>query len=128
MKRLKERLGLPAAHYRLHQDILEGLPVALLARLASELEIPKELLAKWLPGDVGGETMSVAASEAFYRLAGIVDALLELYDEDKSGIVRWLSTPKTVLADEMPIHLLTTEAGGHAVLQLVRALEHGLPV
>lgn len=128
MERLKERLGFPIAHYRLHRAITEGLPLALLAQLADEMDIPEELLSDWLPGGKSGHKMSVATGEIFYRLVHIVEALQGIYGEDKSGIVGWLTTPKIVLANEVPIDLITTAMGGRAVLQLLIAQEYGLPV
>ena len=45
MQKLYDRLGLPKTHYRMHQAVLAGLPVSLVADLAHELGLP--LLSKF---------------------------------------------------------------------------------
>ncbi|MHA6492486.1 antitoxin Xre/MbcA/ParS toxin-binding domain-containing protein [Pseudomonas borbori] len=63
----------------------------------------------------------------FCRLVETLDALLELHGGDLDGALRWLTSPVLVLASERPIDLLITEPGRRAVLQVILALEHGLP-
>lgn len=53
----------------------------------------------------------------FCRLVETLDALLEMYDGDLEGTLRWLTAPKTVLANELPVELLITEAGKRVVQQ-----------
>lgn len=42
---------------------------------------------------------------------------MELYDGDLEGTLRWLTAPNMVLANELPVGLLVTEAGKRAVQQ-----------
>ncbi|PAU59030.1 hypothetical protein BZL41_17100 [Pseudomonas sp. PIC25] len=128
MQTLYDRLGLPKAHYRMHQAVLAGLPVTLAADLAHELGLPRTQVARWVGTSFRHSVMSVRAGEVFCRLVETLDALLELHEGDIDGALRWLTSPVLTLASERPIDLLVTEPGRRAVLQVTRALEHGLPV
>ena len=128
MQKLYDRLGLPKAHYRLHQALLAGLPVTLATDLAQELDLPRMQVARWVGASFRYSVMSARAGEVFCRLVETLDALLDLYDGDLDGALRWLTSPVLTLASERPIDLLVTESGRRAVLQVIRAIEHGLPV
>lgn len=128
MHKLYDRLGLPKAQYRLHQAVLAGLPVTLAADLAHELNLPRSQVTKWVRASPRHAVMSTRASEIFCRLIEILDVLLDLHDGNCEGALRWLTTPNQVLAHERPIDLLVTESGRRAVLQVIHAIEYGLPV
>ena len=128
MQRIHDRLGLPNSHYRMHEAVLAGLPVALAADLAHELGLPRAQIARWMGVSFRRSVMSVQVGEVFCRLVETLDALLELYEGDLDGALRWLTSPVLTLASERPIDLLVTEPGRRAVLQVINALEHGLPV
>ncbi len=72
--------------------------------------------------------MSLRSSEVLYHLVEVMDALLDLYDGNLDGALRWLTSPNQTLASERPVDLLVTEPGCRAVLQIIRSMEHGLPV
>lgn len=128
MQKLYDRLGLPRAYYRLHQAVLAGLPVTLVANLAHELGLPRMQVARWVGTSFRNSVMSARAGEVFCRLLETLDALLELYDGDLDGALRWLTSPVLMLSSERPIDLLATEPGRRAVMQVIHAIEYGLPV
>lgn len=72
--------------------------------------------------------MSLRSSEVLYHLVEVMDALLDLYDGNLDGALRWPTSPNQTLASERPVDLLVTEPGCRAVLQIIRSMEHGLPV
>lgn len=128
MQKLYDRLGLPKAHYRMHQAVLVGLPVTLVADLAHELGLPRMQVARWVGTSFRHSVMSARAGDVFCRLVEVLDALLELHEGDLDGTLRWLTSPVLTLASERPIDLLVTEPGRRAVLQVIHAIEYGLPV
>jgi putative toxin-antitoxin system antitoxin component (TIGR02293 family) len=125
---LHRRLGLPTTHYQMHHAALNGLPIKLAADLAHELGLPRFQLARWVGASPRRAVMSPRSSEVFYRLVEVLDALWDLYDGNVDGALRWLTSPNLTLASERPIDLLVTEPGCRAVLQVIRSMEHGLPV
>ncbi|WP_435634851.1 antitoxin Xre/MbcA/ParS toxin-binding domain-containing protein [Pseudomonas solani] len=72
--------------------------------------------------------MSPRSGEVLYRLVEILDVLLELYDGNLDGALRWMTSPNLTLASERPVELLVTGPGLRAVLHVIRSIEHGLPV
>ena len=72
--------------------------------------------------------MSARAGEVFCRLVETLDVLLVLHEGDLDGALSWLTSPVLTLASDRPIDLLATETGRRAVLQVIHALDHGLPV
>lgn len=128
MQKLYDRLRLPKAHYRMHQSVLVGLPIMLVADLAQELGLPRTQVARWVGTSFRHSVMSARAGEVFCRLVETLDDLLELHDGDIEGALHWLTSPVQTLASERPIELLVTESGRRAVRQVIHAIEHGLPV
>ncbi|WP_424483859.1 antitoxin Xre/MbcA/ParS toxin-binding domain-containing protein [Pseudomonas sp.] len=53
--------------------------------------------------------MSPCLSEILYHLVEVLDALLELYDGNLDGALRWLTSPNMMLASERPVDQLVTE-------------------
>lgn len=125
---LHRRLGLPTTHYQMHHAALDGLPTKLAADLANELGLPRSQLARWVGASPRRAVMSPRSSEVFYHLVEVLDALWDLYDGNVDGVLRWLTSPNLTLASERPIDLLVTAPGCRAVLQVIRSIEHGLPV
>ncbi|HFL2856719.1 antitoxin Xre/MbcA/ParS toxin-binding domain-containing protein [Pseudomonas aeruginosa] len=125
---LHRRLGLPTTHYRMHHAALDGLPTKLAADLAHELGLPPSQVARWVRASPRRAVMSLRSSEVLYHLVEVMDALLDLYDGNLDGALRWLTSPNQTLASERPVDLLVTEPGCRAVLQIIRSMEHGLPI
>ena len=112
----------------MHQAVLAGLPVTLSADLAHELGLPRTQVARWVGTSFRHAVMSVRAGEVFCRLVETLDVLLVLHEGDLDGALSWLTSPVLTLASDRPIDLLATEPGRRAVLQVIHALDHGLPV
>lgn len=125
---LHRQLDLPTTHYQMHHAALNGLPTKLAADLAHELGMPRSQLARWVGASPRRAVMSPRSSEVFYHLVEVLDALLDLYDGNLGGALPWLTSPSLTLASERPVDLLVTEPGCRAVLQVIRSMEHGLPV
>lgn len=125
---LHRRLGLPTTHYQMHHAALNGLPTKLAADLAHELGLPCSKIAKWVGTSPRRAVMSPRSSEAFYHLVEVLDILWELYNGNLDGALRWLTSPNMTLASERPVDLLFTGPGCRAVLHVIHAIEHGLPV
>ncbi|MBN0756795.1 hypothetical protein JTL99_36035, partial [Pseudomonas aeruginosa] len=85
MQKLYDRLGLPKTHYRMHQALLAGLPVTLVADLAHELGLRRTQVARWVGTSFRHSVMSARTGEVFCRLVETLDALLELHEEDLDG-------------------------------------------
>lgn len=127
MNSFRARLGLPATNFQMHQAILQGLPVSLIANLANDLNLHRSHIAKWVGTSFRHHIMSVQASETLYRLVETLDALIELHEGDIEGALRWLTSPVQTLARQRPVDLITTEPGRQAVMQVIHAFEYGLP-
>lgn len=125
---IHDQLGLPKAHYRIHRAVLEGLPLTLVTDLAQRLALPRSQVARWIGASFRYTTMSVRSGEIFCRLIETLDILVDLYEGDVNSALRWLTSPNIALSSDRPIDLLATESGCRAVLQLIRAIEYGLPV
>lgn len=82
---------------------------------------------RWLGGATTKGRLSILASETFFRLIETLDALMELFDGDLSGAIRWLKEPNVALANRRPVDLMLTEHGARAVRQVLKAIEFGLP-
>jgi len=128
MDKLYDQLDLPKSHYRLHQAVLAGLPASLISDLALRLGQPTTQIAEWVGACSLDAAMPISSSEVFCRLVRALDSLGNLYESNQEGAISWLTTPNKVLAEERPVDLLATEAGGRAVQQAIHAIEHGLPV
>ncbi len=72
--------------------------------------------------------MSEKEGEIYCRFVETLDLLLDLYDANLEGALRWLTTTNMLLANARPVDLVVTEAGGRAVQQAIHEIEHGLPV
>lgn len=125
---LHRRLGLPTTYYWMHHAALDGLPTKLATDLAHELRLPCSQVAKWVGTSPRRAIMSPRSSEILYHLVEALDALFYLYDGNLDGALRWLTSPNLTLLSERPVDLLVTEPGCRAVLQVIRSIEHGLPV
>jgi len=127
MGKLREFLGLPAIHFQMHQEIRKGLPVMLISDLADRLYLPRSQIAKWVRTSFRHHAMSVQASETFYRLVETSDAIIELHEGGIEGALRWLTSPVQTLARQRPVDLITTKPERQAVMQVIHAIEYGLP-
>lgn len=112
----------------MHDAALDRLPKKLAAVIAHELGLPRSQLARWVGASPRRAVVSPRSSEVFYHLVEVLDALWDLYDGNVDGALRWLTSPSLALASERPVNLLVTAPGCRELLQVIRSIEHGLPV
>jgi putative toxin-antitoxin system antitoxin component (TIGR02293 family) len=116
-----------------HERILEGLTFAAVERVKARLALTDTELARLL--GVGEATLRRArasqsvldssTSNRLYRLSKIV-ALAEEILETPDNATSWLRRPQPALGGEVPLVLLTTEAGADEVETLLRRIDYGV--
>lgn len=70
--------------------------------------------------------LSSDESEKLLRLSAIFEQTLELFEGDRAGALKWLTTPKRALENETPLEYSRTEVGAREVENLIGRLEHGV--
>ncbi|MCI0411843.1 DUF2384 domain-containing protein [bacterium] len=71
------------------------------------------------------EPLDLVASDRFYRAARIIELATNVF-EDKDEAMRWLRRPQPGLANMIPLEILDTEPGSHAVQALLTQIEYGV--
>lgn len=71
------------------------------------------------------EPLDSVASDRFYRMAKVVE-LAAIVFENKDQAMRWLQRPQPGLSNMIPLDMLDTEPGSHAVERLLTQIEHGV--
>lgn len=72
-----------------------------------------------------GEPLDPVASDRFYRMRKVIELASEVF-EDKDRAMQWLRRPQPGLGGMVPLELLDTEPGSHAVERLLTRIEHGV--
>jgi putative toxin-antitoxin system antitoxin component (TIGR02293 family) len=110
-----------------------GLPATALERLAAEMQISQELLARvaaipprTLARRRAQGRLSRLESERLFRLARVFDQSVALFEGDADAAREWLQSPCRGLGDETPLSILESEVGARAVEDLIGRLEHGV--
>ena len=135
-------LGLPehATDVDVHSHIINGIPVAHLARLLSNGDIDAHACEQITPAlgqkqrpidritapDASSDNrLSADESDRLFRVVhAIVVAEILFGSRDKAQ--RWLSKPKDKLSGNSPIQMLTSTAGAWLVEELLTQLAEGL--
>jgi len=132
---LFRRLGLIKGRADLITTIHRGFPVAVIEKLADELELPQQTLlkvARIAPATLTRRRRSPSGllspeeSDRIYRISDVYRAVLQLFEGDGESARRWLSEPAMALGGETPFQYLDTEAGAAQVRDLIGRLEHGV--
>jgi putative toxin-antitoxin system antitoxin component (TIGR02293 family) len=132
---LFRRLGLIKGRADLIAQIHQGFPVAVIEKLADELELPQQTLlkvARIAPATLTRRRRSPSGllspeeSDRIYRIAEVYRAVLQLFEGDGESARRWLREPARALGGETPLQHLDTEAGAAQVRDLIGRLEHGV--
>lgn len=127
------RVGLPSRGGSLTRAVHEGFPVAVLERLADELDAPKKVVL--LAVGIAPATLkrrreaghlSQAESDRVYRLTSILQQAIALFEGDAAMARAWLEQPAKALGGHTPLEYLDTEAGANEVEDLIGRLEHGV--
>ena len=71
------------------------------------------------------EPLDPVASDRFYRMAKIIRLSANVF-EDGERAMRWLGRAQPGLAGMVPLEILDTEPGAHAVERLLTQIEHGV--
>jgi putative toxin-antitoxin system antitoxin component (TIGR02293 family) len=92
------------------------------AAIASTLGIPPRTLARRKSrGQFAPEE-----SERIARFSRIFGLAADLFDGDGKAALNWLSSPHRALGGKTALAYLGSEAGAHAVEELIGRLEHGV--
>ena len=71
------------------------------------------------------EPLDSVASDRFYRAERILELATSVF-EDKDEAMRWLRRPQPGLLNMIPLEILDTEPGSHAVQTLLTQIEYGV--
>lgn len=127
------RLDLPSRGEPLNRAIQDGFPVAVLERLAGELNTPQKVVL--LAVGIAPATLkrrresghlNSAESDRVYRLARIFQRAIQLFEGDNAMAREWLEQPAVALGGKTPLAYLETEAGAVEVEDLIGRIEHGV--
>jgi putative toxin-antitoxin system antitoxin component (TIGR02293 family) len=106
-------------HALLDLESRSGVP---LTDIASIIGLPPRTLAR----RKSSGRLSSDESEKLLRLSAIFEQAVELFEGDRSGALKWLTTPKRALENETPLAYSRTELGAREVEDLIGRLEHGV--
>jgi putative toxin-antitoxin system antitoxin component (TIGR02293 family) len=70
--------------------------------------------------------LSSDESEKLLRLSAVFEQAVDLFEGDRAGALKWLTTPKKTLENETPLAYSRTELGAREVEELIGRLEHGV--
>jgi len=110
--RLFRRLGLIKGRADLVAQIHQGFPVAVIEKLADELELAQQTLlkvARIAPATLTRRrrspsgSLSPEESDRIYRIAEVYRAVLQLFEDDGESARRWLGEPARALGGETPL-------------------------
>lgn len=65
-------------------------------------------------------------SEKLLRISAVFEQAVELFEGDRAGALKWLTTAKKTLGNETPLEYSRTELGAREVENLLGRLEHGV--
>lgn len=140
-RRRARLLGLPedATDEAVHTHIIQGIPIAHLAKLLREDDIdahaceqisPGVILKARLacemvaPGAISVGHLSADESDRFFRVVH-AQVVAELLFGSRDKAKRWLSKPKAQFSGNSPLQMLTSTAGAGLVEDLLTQLAEG---
>lgn len=65
-------------------------------------------------------------SEKLLRISAVFEQAVDLFEGDRAGALKWLTSPKKALQNETPLAYSRTELGAREVENLIGRLEHGV--
>lgn len=65
-------------------------------------------------------------SEKLLRISAVFEQAVDLFEGDRAGALKWLTTRKKSLENETPLEYSRTELGAREVENLIGRLEHGV--
>lgn len=93
-----------------------------LAEIASLIGLPPRTFAR---RKASGRLTS-DESEKLLRISAVFEQAVELFEGNRAGAIKWLTTPKKMLENETPLEYSRTELGAREVENLLGRLEHGV--
>ena len=126
-------LGLPSRGTSLFDVVRTGLPFGFIDRIASLLQIKREVIAKAIC--VSPSTLARRAKAGRFRtlesdrlvaLITVFQETLTLFEGDVSAAKEWLTSPVRGLGSKRPLVMLGTRVETNAVLDLIGRLERGV--
>jgi putative toxin-antitoxin system antitoxin component (TIGR02293 family) len=93
-----------------------------LTEIASIIDLPPRTLAR----RKSSGRLSSDESEKLLRLSAVFEQAVDLFEGDRSGALKWLTSPKRVLENQTPLAYSRTELGAREVENLMGRLEHGV--
>lgn len=116
-----------------HELISRGLPVTALdafkrhatlsdAELAQLIGVSEKTLSR---ARAGQDKLDPVASDRLYRVVRLVVLAAEVLESSEAG-VHWLKRPQVGLGGEIPLAMMTTDAGSAEVEKLLLRIEHGV--
>ena len=126
-------LGLPSRGTSLFDLVRIGLPFGFLDRIASLLQIKREVIAKAIcvsPSALKSRAkvgrFSTVESDRLVSLIAVFQETLALFESDVSAAKEWMTSPVRGLGSKRPLEMLGTRVEANAVLDLIRRLERGV--
>lgn len=115
------------------QQIRNGFPSKTVSTLQKTCQLKPEQFAKII--GISNRTltrlnkeqrrMDPVVSDRLYRLGKIIELAAHVF-EDKDMAIQWLKKPQPCLNNHIPLDLLDTEPGAHAVENLLGQIEYGV--
>lgn len=106
-------------HALLDLQSRSGVP---LAEIASIIDLPPRTLAR----RKSSGRLSSDESEKLLRLSAVFEQAVDLFEGDRTGALKWLTSPKKALENHTPLAYSRTELGAREVEHLMGRLEHGV--
>lgn len=116
------------------QRINQGLQLIMINRLAQELGMPENrvLQVLGLPESTyhsrkrSGKPLNADESSRVYRIAKVLAAAREYFEEDEAAAQRWLEQPKAALGGSAPLEFSRSPEGSDYVVRLLQRMAHGV--
>jgi putative toxin-antitoxin system antitoxin component (TIGR02293 family) len=93
-----------------------------LAEIASIIDLPPRTLAR----RKSSGRLSSDESEKLLRLSAVFEQAVDLFEGNRDGALKWLTTPKRVFENQTPLAYSRTELGAREVEDLMGRLQHGV--
>lgn len=126
--------GLPSRGTRLHDLIREGLPFEFLDRIASLLQVKREVISTaicisspTLARRAKAGRFNTVESDRLVALIAVFEEALSLFESDVAAATGWMSMPVRGLCSKRPLDMMRTRVKTKA-FDLIGRLERGVLV
>ena len=117
--------------HRAEQGIPKAEAESIIGRVAAGSSMPRgKVRAELIPDSSwkrAGKVLGPQASQTAARLSRVFAFAEKVWGNEKDA-ADWMNRPHMELGGATPYSMLRTEAGGHAVVNVLVALEYGFPV